>query len=119
MATKRDVSNLTIDSRVEGLQPHFEFRKLEEVSEFLLENPFLLGLLPEALTHIAQFFPSPKLSLEIFTNPETVNDQHLTIFITSTYSPPETLEKLNSLEDSWWLGASEQAQNKLAINVEF
>jgi len=119
MAVKRDTSNLIVDSRVEGLQQYFEFRRPEEVSEFLLVNPFLLELLPEAQAHIKRNFPESKLFLELFPPVEDGEEPHLVIYITTALGYKEASIKLDRLDEDWWIETFGQTQGKLNIDLEF
>src|SRR4051812_32300169 len=83
---------------------HFESDAArKQVLDFIGDFPFLSPLLAEAPGFIEKYFPTSKLSLKKFIDPEAADKSHLVIFISSNYAPKETLEKLDQLDDEWWL----------------
>jgi hypothetical protein len=91
----------------------------KQVLNFVGEHPFLRPLLVEAPGFIEKYFSGSKLFLKVFTDPEAVGKHHLVIFIATKYGSKETLERLDQLDEAWWLAALDKAQGKLSINVTF
>lgn len=63
--------------------------------------------------------PHSPLFLEVFTDSEAVNESQLVIFIATNLTPDKAVERLDQLDEDWWLDALEQSQGKLCINLEF
>lgn len=106
-------------SQSSDLSKIYTFRKPSEVSEFLRDNHFLISLLVEAYDNIEAFFPSAELILEVVTDPEAKRDKELVVFIHTSLTPDEALDKLERLDRNWWLDASLDAGGKLCIHLEF
>ncbi len=104
---------------VQPLDQLYDFRKPTDVSHFLEVNPFLVPLLREAYTHIRKYFLSSKLFLEVVADPEAIDEEQLVVFIVANHDPDNASEALNRLDEEWWLGAMERAQDKLCITLEF
>ncbi len=98
----------------------YTFRRSEEVLSFLNDCPFLVQLLIEARNAIARCFGEfQKVALEVVTDPEAENDRELFAFIQTNLEPNDALDKLDRLDQEWWLAESDRAKSKLCIHVEF
>lgn len=97
----------------------YTLRETDKVRTFLGKHTFLIALLNEASYKIRDYFPESELFLRIFTSQESVNDSSLVILIGTSYTPKETLERLDQLESDWWIDAVDRTHGKLSINVEF
>jgi len=112
--------NVTIEPAIQPLEQLYTFRRPEEVIEFLQAHPFLVPLLEEARSQIARYFGlSPKVILEVVTDPEAENDRELFALVQTTLAADEALCCLDRLDQEWWLDASDQAHCLLNIDVEF
>jgi hypothetical protein len=102
------------------LERLYIFREPKEVSRFLEDNPFLILLLLEAYGQIERYFgPYPQVFLEVVTDPEAPDDRELFALIYTGLTPDEALDGLDRFDRNWWLDASQTAQGKLCIDVEF
>lgn len=106
-------------TKTEALKQFYFFDKPEKVIEYLEENPFLIPLLIEAHSKIAKYFPNAPLYLEVYTFQNTGNNSKLFLEIVPSCEPEEAGEMLETFGDDWWLAASEAAQNKLEIMIEY
>lgn len=104
---------------IQWLERLYVFRNRAEVIWFLEKYPFLVSLLLEAYDKIGKYFPHSPLFLEVFTDSEAVNESQLVIFIATNLTPDKAVERLDQLDEDWWLDALEQSQGKLCINLEF
>lgn len=100
------------------LERFYGLREPAEVVNFLSNNFFLFALLLQAYDWARKYFPSSKLFLEIIDEPE-VEDTRMVISISTNLAPSEALNRLEQLDEDWWLTASSRAKGKLAITVEF
>jgi hypothetical protein len=87
--------------------------------DFINDNSFLKELVLEAEKTIKLYFQNPKLSLQVVTDKEDPADTKLIIFICPSEPPKEAFDKLKKLRQAWWFDASEQGQDKLAINLRY
>jgi hypothetical protein len=102
----------------------YQFYKFPEGEEktaivsFIVEHSFLLSLLLEAYKHIYRIFGrGVKLQLELNRDPEE-NFDELFIVIKSSYSAEEAQERLNKLDQVWFLNILNKVQGKLNITEE-
>jgi hypothetical protein len=98
----------------------YNIRRESEVFEFLEDKPSLISLVLEAHERIRDYFESSKeLVLEVITDPEATEDYELVIFVRTNLSPDDAFNKLEQLDEGWWLDASSDMREKLCIHVEF
>jgi len=97
------------------LNNKYTLKTVRDVYDFIGNNPYLLPLLMEAYSRIRNFFPSEILFLEVATDPDEIGDKQLVIYICTDLSPQEAIDKLNQLDDNWWLNASDASDSKLLI----
>ena len=108
------------DPEMRSLERLYQFRRREEVLQYLADHRFLDPLLRETHGKIAEYFgPSPEVILEVVTDPEAEDDRELFAFIRTDLPPEEALRRLERLDQEWWLGEADQAEGKLCIHVEF
>jgi len=102
------------------LEHLYDFRNQSEVIRFAVDNSFLLQTLHEAYKQIRNYFgESVQAVLEVVADPEFFEDQELVIFIRTDFSPDEAFEKLEQIDDEWWLDVPADVRKKLCIDVEF
>lgn len=111
----RDIRTAPAEASVEG----FNFKRRDEVLQFLAEYLFLRGLLSEAVEHLRVYFPKFQFGLEVVSDPEGEDDRQLVLSVVSDISPSESLARLRQFDEEWWLDAMERARGKLCINLEF
>lgn len=121
LQTVPETKNLITASSVEAqpLEQLYVFRKPMETRNFLEMNPFLAPLLEEAYTNIRKYFPYSEIFLEVVSDPETVDEEQLVVFIAVDQNPDEASQALSRFDEDWWLVAMEQAQDKLCVTLEF
>lgn len=102
-----------------SLDKIYIYRKKEEVLNYLGTNNYFENLLIEAFTKIEDFFPQSKLFLEVVCDPEEENSEHLVLFIKTSLTPVEAINRLNQLDEQWWIDASSKTECTLSINLEF
>lgn len=108
----------TSDLRI--LEHLYDFRNQSEVIRFAVDNSFLLQTLHEASEQIRNYFgESVQAVLEVVSDPEFFEDQELVIFIRTDLSPDEAFEKLEQMDDEWWLDVPADVRKNLCIDVEF
>jgi hypothetical protein len=68
---------------------------------------------------IRDYFPTEILFLEVATDPDEVGEKELVVYICTSQKPKEAIEKLDRLDENWWLDASTISESKLLIQVEY
>ena len=101
------------------LKDIYTFRHYNIVQEYLNSNQLLYSILIEAANKIECFFPKSSLFLEVISNPEEESDTHLVIFIKTNVPPTEAVEKLDQLDEEWFLNLPADIMKQLSINLEF
>lgn len=97
----------------------YAFRRREEVLNFLGLNPFLMPVLVEAQAELKTYFPNAELYLEMFTDRETIEGDHLIIFIATDLRGTEALKILDRFDDTWWINNIDRVGGKISINLEY
>ena len=111
---------LATRQEIAWLNEIFAFRRQPQVAKFLRDHPFLAPLLSEAYLEIEKHFgPSPSVFLEVVTDPEATDDHMLYALIGTRLPPEDALERLDRLDEDWWLGSLDRARNSLCIHVEY
>lgn len=107
-----------LDLRV--LERLYILRREDEVIKFLVGDPFLFPLLPEAYDKIRNYFEeSSKVSLEVVTDPEVAEDQELLISIHTKLPPDEAFKRLLQFDEEWWLNTPADARKKICIDLDY
>jgi hypothetical protein len=104
---------------IQRLDGVYSYRDRGEVLRFLEKYSFLVPLLLQAPGKISDHFPDPRLTLEVMADPEAVKDRQLLLSIATELSADDAAQRLDRLDESWWLDAVGRAQGKLCIIVEF
>ncbi len=114
------ITTLVSEDDIQLLEILYVFRGQEEVLEFLERYPFLVSLLIETHSKIENYFELyPQVFLEVFTDPEAIDDRQLVASIRTNLTPNEVLDKLDRLDEEWWLDNMDRARGKFCIDVEF
>ena len=104
----------------EALEKLYTYRRSDEVKGYIKAYPFLAPLLVEAHDKIQEYFgPQSEVVLEVVTDPEADDERELFAFIQTNLTPEEVVNKLNRLDQEWWLDASVRSEGKLCIHTEF
>jgi hypothetical protein len=85
----------------------------EWIKSSLEKNQFLVPLLYAAFFQIKKYFPDAVVLLNF--DQEYEDDQQLMATIITNKSPDEAFQRLQQLDEQWWLEALDDAQIKLSI----
>lgn len=111
---------LPSESASSSFEQRFIYRRPNEVRQFLEAHPFLVSLLKEARERIDDYFGSRNdVVLEVIIEPDALDDHELFAFVQTDLPHKDALARLERLDEDWWLDASDRAQGKLCIHVEF
>ncbi|MEH2158811.1 hypothetical protein [Nostoc sp.] len=98
----------------------YSIDNIVETLRFLRKHQNLIDVLLEANLEIRKYFPSEKLRLKLYVDPESPQWEKLVLSIyTSTESANEALSKLDEFDNKWWIEASLGVAVNLCINLEF
>lgn len=90
------------------------------VNRFLQNHANLIDVILEAHPQIRKYFPTEKLRLKLYIDPESSEWEYLIISIcVSSESVDEALNKQNEFDENWWLNASLGVAVNLSIDLEF
>jgi hypothetical protein len=93
--------------------------KLSTVGNFLQAHQELSSLLNEAYQELRKYFSSEDLKLELVTDPEIAGDQQLFVYIFTSLSVTNALEKFDEFDEQWWLDRIDRANGLLNFNLRF
>jgi hypothetical protein len=114
----KTTSTLT-EEEVATLEKLYYLTGRYQVLGFIEKNSFLVPLLLEAPGKIKKFFPNSPLFLKLVADPEEINQVELVIFIGTNHNSDEAFNKLDQLEEDWWLDTLIQARCKLSIMTKY
>lgn len=96
------------------------------VLRFLDEHAFLVPVLFEAFARILERFPLSRLFLEVVVDPEIaqaddakVDGEQLILAIATSLEVEEAMNRLERLDNDWWLEVLPHTQGRLCVNLEF
>jgi hypothetical protein len=97
----------------------FAFRG--DVQSMTDRNPHLVSLLREAREQVDRVFgSSAPIDLEVVENPEAADSSpELFAFIQTPLPVPAARERLERLDEEWWLDALPRAEGRLNIALEY
>lgn len=91
-----------------------------DVHRFLQKHSNLIDVLLEAHPQIRKYFPSEKLRLKLYVDPESPQWEKLVLSIcASPESVDQALNQLDELDENWWIDASLGVAVNLCIHLDF
>ncbi len=91
-----------------------------DVNRFLQNNSNLIDVILEAHLQIRKYFPTEKLRLKLFTDPESSQWEKLVLSVfANPESVDEALNKLEEFDENWWIDASSGVAVNLCIHLDF
>ena len=119
---RESTASLLIDqgAKLAQIRRMYGLRAEAEVVRFLRTHPALIDLLLEAPTHVERYFgPNPQLVLEVVTDPEVPDSEELFANICTPLPVEEALERLDQLDEGWFLDQLERTGGRFNFNLEF
>lgn len=87
---------------------------------FLRAYLALIDLLLEAPLHVERYFgPDPHVALEVVVDPEANDSAELFANIYTSLPVEEALERLDQLDEGWFLAQLGRTAGRFNFNVEF
>jgi hypothetical protein len=91
-----------------------------DVHRFLQKHSNLIDVLLEAHPQIRKYFPTEKLRLKLYVDPESPQWEKLVLSIcASAESVDQALNQLDELDENWWIDASLGVAVNLCIHLDF
>ncbi|MBD2568868.1 hypothetical protein [Anabaena lutea] len=98
----------------------YTIENILDVNRFLQNHSNLIDVILEAYPQIRKYFPTEKLRLKLYVDPESSQWEYLIISIcVSPESVDEALNKQNEFDENWWINASLGVAVNLSIDLEF
>ena len=121
LKTKTGISRIPKKYLIAKLSKIYELREPLNTLRFIIKYPGIWSLLFEAHLEIRKYFLDEKLVLEVISDTESSSWQKLVISIFTKKSTDEAFNRLNLLDENWWLDAamSNPVGNQLSLGVEF
>ena len=108
------------ENKIQSLSRIYQLRGDRTVTDFIRENTILLELLFESNQKIREYFGSDvQVILELLVDPEAGDYRELFALVLTELKPEEALERLEKLDNEWWLEVSLLAKGLLNIDVEY
>jgi len=96
----------------------YAIKKEQEVRFWLERRPGTRTMLQQIPGVIAEFFPDADLRLEVRTDPESVSDEGLGIYIRTGMESEGAVEQLLALDAAWGDRLHDLTDGALFLNVE-
>jgi hypothetical protein len=106
------------DRHLNGLDGYM-LPKSSAVGNFLQAHQELTSLLNEAYQELRKYFSSEDLKLELVTDPEIAGEQQLFVYIFTSLSVTDALQKFDEFDEQWWLDRIDRANGLLNFNLRF
>jgi hypothetical protein len=98
----------------------YTIENMLDVNIFLQNHSNLIDIILEAHPQLRKYFPTEKLRLKLFSNPESSQWEKLVLSIcASPESVDEALNQLEKFDENWWIDASSGVAVNLCINLDF
>lgn len=98
----------------------YTIENILDVNRFLENHANLIDVILEAYPQIRKYFPTEKLRLKLYIDPESSEWEYLIISIcVSSESVDEALNQLEEFDENWWIDASSGVAVNLCIHLDF
>ena len=61
----------------------------------------------------------PRVALKVVTDPEIAGENQLFAYVHTTLSPKEAFNKMDRLDEEWFLDEINRTRGKFNLNIEF
>jgi hypothetical protein len=115
----RQILNAIESPSLHRLEEAYSFRDALAVERFLDRHPQLIDLLIEAHAHVVKHFgPDVHVVLEVVVDPESDIGEQLFAYISTTLTPGEALDRLDRVDEEWFLNQLDVAGGLFNFNLE-
>ncbi len=112
----RSATTRVREFELDAIERFFVVDDRSAVRSFVIQRPFLVPLLFEAYQEISLYFGNASLQLKLITDPED-DSRRLTVTIMTSLSPDDAVERLQQLDEQWWLDALGRTRGALSISI--
>lgn len=123
LTLRRDVTSSVLieqEEKLSQIRRIYGFRGEAEAVRFLRMHPALIDLLLEAPPHVERYFgANPEVVLEVVVDPEANDSEELFANIRTSLPVEEALERLDQLDEGWFLAQLERTDGRFNFNLEF
>lgn len=126
---KRVRESFFIDRKIENrpatfinshrLDSLYDIPNSQEVDDFLVKHPKLMDFASRAFKQIRRYFSSEVLSLEVVRDPDVSDYAQLCVYIHTSVTVKEAMERLNEFDDRWLLDHLDETNNLFSFNLRF
>lgn len=96
------------------------FDSREGITDFLLKNPELIGIINDTIKQIRMYFPEEKLKLKVDVDQEICSDSGvLVLLVVTKKEPDEVIELLDKLNERLWFKIKLKTDQQLLIQEEY
>jgi len=89
----------------------------KDAAKFQKKYPFTRPVIDEAPDKIRKFFPNTKIEYVVAEDPDEADSEMLVILVYTPFNRNEAYEKLQLLDDYWFLDACEKSDCRISINL--
>lgn len=108
------------ETEVQPLLQIYKVRDQSKVGQFLEAHSFLIPALKVLHSKVRYYFGGQTTTmLEVIVDPEAMDDTQLFAFIQTHLLPDEAHDRLEQLDEQWWLDEMDKTRGKLSIHLEF
>jgi len=91
----------------------------KRVQSFLDHHPSLHSVLNQARWQIYRYFGSVPVSLDIQTYHDESSNEELVVYIHTSLTVDEAMDRLDSLLEEWWIDSPYQIKGELGFDLRF
>jgi hypothetical protein len=103
----------------EQILKNFQIRNIDEVKNFLINNPELIDIVDESHHKINEYFEDkPKMTLEVFTDPEN-SQKNLLARIFSEMPLNEAMIRMDQFDRGWFIDKSLLIDSLFTVTLDF
>jgi hypothetical protein len=108
----------TVSPPVDAIERLFLVDHPDDIRTFIAARPHLISILHEASERIPDSFPPmTKVSLDLVGHPESGSRPELVLRIQTSLPMAEALDRLDRLDEEWWLDTLPVAQGDMTLVV--
>lgn len=98
----------------------YSFCNAVDIQRFLYTHSQLTEILVKAHTYLQKHFgPSPQVTLELVSDPETIGWEQLYAYILTSPPVDKALARLDRFDEEWFIGQLDRVDGLLNFNLEF
>jgi hypothetical protein len=97
----------------------YALKNAGEIRCTIEKHNYLTSLLDDAYEDIRKEFPCEKISLEIYSDPAYPTEKEVLISILTSMSPDEAINRLDRVDDDWWINNLGEPYINTCLKLEY